>query len=225
MTFGHLFRCCALLLALAGAVCLGQTSPSRFKDWWKIEDDNWKSIAESVGLSPTDRDRLVDAVALQLRPSMRDMGIASEGGLRKAAAQTWVKAVDLDGKGNRDFLALGTGHFLCSPTGNCAAWIFHKQRDKYEVILDRGAVQAFSILPSISNGFHDIVLHQHGSATSQGVRLFRFNGSAYRLAACYEADWQVLTKGGEVRKLTEPRMTPCGKTVSGRAQLDSSPRS
>jgi len=82
--------------------------------------------------------------------------------------------------------------FFCSPTGNCEVWIFRQAGDKYSVILNRGTVQNFTIQPTITKGFHDIVLGQQGSATEEGLTLFRFDGSAYRLAACYEAGWEVL---------------------------------
>jgi len=59
----------------------------------------------------------------------------------------------------------------------------------------------------MTNGLHDIVLGQHGSATEQGLTLFRFNGTRYRMIACYQANWTGFEKDGEIRDLKEPQIT------------------
>lgn len=81
--------------------------------------------------------------------------------------------------------------------------------DKYSVILHRTATQSFTIQPTITNGFHDLVLGQHGSATDQGLTLYRFDGSKYRRIACYDANWDYLaTPDGQYHTGKEPRLTP-----------------
>ena len=192
------------------APCPGEDSNTRFYwDGSKIEKD-WESIGQSRILSENERTALISAVAAQLRSSMSGLNIDSEQHLREFAARTQIKIVHLGGRGHREVLASATdpSGFLCSPTGNCVVWIFRQQGDKYSLILNRGAVQNFTIQPTITNGFHDIVLGQHGSATEQGLKLFRFDGSAYRLAACYEARWAIL-ENGEVHDLEQPQITPC----------------
>src|SRR5215469_1023933 len=191
--------------------CLGQTPAKDFHwDSNKVEK-NWEQINQAKDLSARERDALIKAVAAQLRPSMSDLNIESEQQLRDFAARTQIKVVDLGGRGKRQVLAQAVDPFgfFCSPTGNCEVWIFRWVGDKYSVILTRGAVQNFTIQPTITKGFHDIVLGQHGSATEQGLTLFRFDGSAYRLVACYEARWEVLGKEGELHALKAPQMTPC----------------
>jgi hypothetical protein len=194
------------------APCLGE-DPSRsfYWDGSKIEKD-WESISQSKFLSATERAALISAVAAQIRSSMSDLNIKSDQQLREFAARTWIKVVDLGDNRHQEVLAQAAdpSGFLCSPTGNCEVWIFRQLGDKYSVILNRGAVQNFTIQPTITNGFHDIVLGQHGSATEQGLKLFRFDGSAYRLAACYEARWEIL-EHGEAHGLDQPQITPCQK--------------
>jgi hypothetical protein len=173
--------------------CLAQNPAKRFHwDWRRVEKDNWESIAQSKTLSAKERAALIEAVVSQLRPSRSNLGIESEEQLREAAAKTQIKAVDLGDNGVREFLAQGSGvgptpPRLCSPTGNCDVWVF-------------------------SNGFHDLVLGQHGSATDQGLTLYQFDGSKYRHIACYDANWSFLGKDGEYHTRKDPRITPviCG---------------
>lgn len=205
------------LILIAVCICcggplLGQNPDTTFHwDGSKVETDNWVTIGQSTVLSAKERSGLIKAVALQLRPSMPGLGIESEQQLREFAARTWIKVVNLNGKGQQEVLARAadSSGFLCSPTGNCEVWIFRQLGDQYSVILKRGAVQNFTIEPTITHGFHDIVLGQHGSATEQGLTLFRFDGLRYQIAGCYEANWTILGKDGEVHDLDEPQITPC----------------
>jgi len=186
--------------------------PAKFHwDPDRIEKDDWESLAQSKSLPANEREGLIRALAGQFRPSMRDLKVESERELVEFAGRTYVKPVDLSGNGRRDFLARAADRsgFLCSPTGNCEAWIFRRQGDRYSAILKRGAVQTFTIQPTFTNGFHDIVLGQHASATEQGLTLFRFDGQAYRLAGCYVADWETLDQDGKMHELEQPRIKPC----------------
>ena len=141
------------------------------------------------------------------------MNIDTEQQLRDLAARTSIKAVDLDSNGPKQYLAQGSGGFLCSPTGNCETWVFRSDGEKYSMILHRIATQTFTIQPTVTNGFHDLVLGQHGSATEQGLTLYRFDGSKYRRIACYKANWTILGKDGEYHGLKEPRLTPVICTI------------
>ena len=200
--------CCSRFL------CPAQSPAERFHwDWRKVERDGWESIGQSKSLSAKDRAGLITAVASQLRRFMPDIGIESDHELREAAAKTQFKAVDLGDNGILEFLVQGGGIGpatlrLCSPTGNCESWVFRRSDDKYSVILHRTATQNFTIQPAITNGFHDLVLGQHGSATDQGLTLYRFDGAKYRRFACYDADWSFLGKDGEYHTRKEPHLTP-----------------
>jgi len=205
-------------ICCSGFSCLAQSPAKRFQwDWHNVEKDGWESIGQSKSLSATERAGLITAVASQLRPFRSDMGIESEQELREAAAQIWIKPVDLAGDGVMEFLVQGAGvgpatPRLCSPTGNCEVWVFRRSSDQYSVILHRIATQNFTVQPTVTNGFHDLVLGQHGSATEQGLTLYRFDGSKYQRIACYDADWDFLGKDGESHTRKEPHLTPtvCG---------------
>ncbi|HLM82590.1 MAG TPA: hypothetical protein VK302_18450 [Terriglobales bacterium] len=220
MIFPYRSLLLAIWICWSGFICLAQSPAKGFHwDWHKVEKDNWESIAQSKALSAKERAGLIEAVASQLRPFMSNLGIESEQGLREAAAKTRIKAVDLGGKSAGEFAAQGVGvgptpPRLCSPTGNCEFWVFRQNGDKYSVILHRTATQSFTIQPTITNGFHDLVLNQHGSAFEQGLTLYRFDGSRYRFVACYDANWEILGKDGEVHDLKEPRITPYSEVSS-----------
>lgn len=126
----------------------------------------------------------------------------------ETAAATRVKLVDLNGDGIPEIIAQGIAK-VCSPTGNCPVWVFQRVASGYKVILERGAVQSFTVQPTRSNGYFDIVLGMHGSATEQALYLYRFGQRRYRKTACYDANWSYLDENGKVHELKEPRITPC----------------
>jgi hypothetical protein len=214
MTFPPRSLLLAIWICWSGLFCPAQSPAKGFRwDWRKWEKDNWENIGQSKALSARERAGLLRAVAGQLRPSMSRMDLESEQELRKVAAQAWVKAVDLTGDNSREYLAKGAGNFLCSPTGNCESWVFRQNGDKYSTILHRTATQTFTIQPTITNGFHDLVLGQHGSATDSGLTLYRYDGAKYRRVACYDADLSFLGKDGEYHTREEPRLTPTICTI------------
>jgi hypothetical protein len=208
----------SLLLAIwicwSGAFCLAQNPAEKFHwDSNNWQRDGWERIGAAKFLSAGERVLLIGAVADQLRSSVRDIEIESEEDLRKAAAQTQCKAVDLGGNGVLQFLVQSGGvgpaaQLLCSPTGNCESWVFRLHDNKYSMILHRTATQTFTIQSTMTNGFHDLVLGQHGSATDQGLTLYRFDGLKYRRIACYDANWEILGEDGEIHRLKKPRITP-----------------
>jgi len=125
-------------------------------------------------LSAKERTGLTGAVASQLRPFMSNLGIESEEQLREAAAQVQIKAVDLGDNGAREFLAQGVELALHSHRSAVRlaigeVWVIRLNGTKYSVILHRTATQTFTIQPTITNGFHDLVLGQHGSANRHRV--------------------------------------------------------
>lgn len=192
-----------------GLLCLAQNSANDLRLGREVENDGWEIISQSKTLSATARAALIRAVA--------GVGGKSEQELQETASQTRIKAVDLSAKGGRELLAQGFGVRSCSPTGNCESWVLRQNGNKFSVILHRGAAQTFTIQPIITNGLHDIVLGMHGSATMQGLTLYRFDGTAYQRAACYNENFTVLGKDGQVHNLDEPRIIPCAKKPRKRA--------
>lgn len=178
-------------------ICSAQSPAQRFHwDCRSSDELSWReSISRSKTLSATERAGLIEALTSRPRPLRNKSKVESE---KEPASieQTRIRAVDLSGDGIREFAAQSSGDQSCSPTGNCDFWILRQDRDKY------------SVMPTVTNGFHDIVLGQHGSATETGLTLYRFDGSRYRRVSCYDASWTALGKDGEYHDLKEPRVTP-----------------
>ena len=124
------------------------------------------------------------------------------------AAATRVKLVDLDGDGRPEVIAQGIGD-VCSRTGNCPFWVFQRVASGYKVILEKGAVQTFTVQPTRSNDYSDLLLSMHGSATEQELYSYQFGHGRYRSIACYDANWSYLDENGRIHELKRPRITPC----------------
>ena len=151
-------------------------------------------------MSLADRVVLIDAVAAQ----MHDWRIGSEQQVRAVAAEMPIKLVDLNGDGTPEVIAQAAGtESGCSATGNCPFWIFQLKKDGYSVLLD-GEAQIFRVQPNRTNGFHDIALSRHGSAFMSEVTEYKFDGTMYKVGACYNFQW-----GDADHWFKRPLLTPC----------------
>ena len=75
------------------------------------------------------------------------------------------------------------------------------------MILNGGA-QTFAIEDTITNGFRDVTLGLHNSATESELRPYRFSDGRYRKRGCFDANW---TKEIDGPLLKKPIITPCSK--------------
>jgi hypothetical protein len=166
---------------------------------------SWKQSISRRDLPAAQKSKLIDAIVLEIREYGEGI---SDTKLRDIAAETRIAFLDLSGHGRNEVIAQGGA---CSPTGNCAFWVLQRKRDAYHVILSADSKQTFTVQPTKTNGFHDLVLGMHGSAFDAGLTLYKFDGSEYRDVDCYEARWEVPDEKGEFHHLKEPRITLCGK--------------
>ena len=191
-----------LMLVFSFGICHAQTPKPAQKFVW-----NWHEVrraeaplSNATKISTADRALLEERLAQQYKDNPDPI---------KRAASTLVQLIDLNGDGVPEIVAQAVGDQLCSPTGNCAFWVFQKTTSGYRLILEKGAAQGFTIQPNRTNGYSDVVLTMHGSATEQGLYLYQFKQDRYRRAACYDANWTYLDKNNEVQELKEPRITAC----------------
>jgi len=203
--------CVIVALCISG---LGQAGKENF-DWnWRgSEELSWKqSINRNKNLSAAERNRLLDVISGQLRPSMTDLDIKSHTELRTVAGATRIKYVDLNGDGRSEVIAQAGGeNFGCSPTGNCPLWILRWHDGKYGALLNSEA-QTFTIQTNKSEHFMDVVLTRHSSAFESEVKVYKFDGEFYRENGCYIAQWQKLGDDGEYHEIKEPLIAECGLT-------------
>jgi hypothetical protein len=162
------------------------------------------AIRFSKELSPGDRSLLLHAIAARLRPNL---DIHSEKQLLDAAADTRIELVDLDKDGKLEVIAQSWADETCGATGNCLFWIFKKTDRGYKTILNGGA-QVFTVEETSTNGFRDITLGLHDSATRSELHPYRFGDGRYRKRGCFDANW-VKEIGGPTLK--KPIITPCSK--------------
>jgi hypothetical protein len=125
------------------------------------------------------------------------------------AEQTLVKFVDLNGDGIPEVIAQPIGN-ICG-AANCPLYVFQKTGTKYQVILEKGAAQTVTIQKSRTNGYLDVIVGMHGSATEQGLFVYQFRQGRYWRTHCFNASFTYVGKDGEVHELEEARITPCKK--------------
>jgi len=196
--------CCAVLFA---SPFMGAQSIN-----WEWRHSKYaEQTLRQAELTNAERTAIAKAIANQIGPYTSDMkivGIESEQQLKDAILDTRIELVDLNGDGAPEVIAQGTYKEGCSPTGNCPFWVFQKSGHEYRLLVSLSAIQTFQIQRSRSDGFRDIVVEMHGSATQRTLRLLQYSRGKYHEAGCYDANWSVL-EGDTVRDIKEPRLTPC----------------
>jgi hypothetical protein len=206
----HLIIC---LVCLVTAVSAQKTSQAEGFHWdWRgaKELSRQNSVSKSSDLSDVERASLVGAVLSQLNNFHSHLDSLGEQELQKDASDARIEMIDLGGDGRKEAIVQAVGIVPCSVTGNCDFWVFKRSGQGYSAIL-HGLAQSFTIQPTHANGWSDIVLVRHGSATVAGLKLYRFSGSVYRPHACYDASWQYLGRDGERHRLKDPQITRCSK--------------
>jgi hypothetical protein len=180
-------------------------------DWHHSEALTSRQALRHAKITSAERAAMARAIADQLKPDMGGLGGMTEQELGEVALDTPVKLVDLNGDGTPEVIAQGTPQDSgCSPTGNCRFWVFQKSDREYRLLFYREAIQSFTLQPSRSGGFSDIVVRMHGSATQSTLWLLQYRDGRYHEAGCYDANWSVL-EGDTVHELKEPRLTPCAE--------------
>jgi hypothetical protein len=173
-------------------------------DWRAWQELNARESLRSAKLEESERRAIAEAIEAQLRPKMSDLEIDSQKDLEKAVLDTRVKLIELNADGVPEVVAQGM--INCGATGNCPFWILQKKAKSYRVLLESYG-QTFTIQMKSSNGFHDIVVSTHNSATRSGLAEYHYKSGKYEVAGCYNAEWEVL-EHGQVQESKEPRITP-----------------
>ncbi|MFZ0641251.1 MAG: hypothetical protein WA020_05455 [Candidatus Acidiferrales bacterium] len=203
MNSGVCLVVCLLLTQGVAAV----TFPHGFHWDWRSAQE--LSAAQSLGklkVSNSGRAAIAKAIEAQTRPDMSALEIKSEADLLKAALDTRIKMIDLNGDGVPEVIAQGMGVADCGAVGNCSFWVFQKTRAGYKLLLDGGG-QTFTIQKRSTGGFKEIVVAHHDSAGESGLTVYRYIAGAYQSVACYDANfWS--WDGGTYHELKEPQVTP-----------------
>jgi hypothetical protein len=177
------------LLFSTAAIVVAQDIPEKFRlDVWQTQTPKLRIAA--MRLPAEDRDAANSAVAEILRRTPVGASL-SHIELRRLVSSTRVKLMDLTGDRAPEVIAEGGHgeHLLCSPAGNCPWWVLSKRGTRYIPILASFG-QTLGTDCRGNKGQCDIVVFMHGSATQQGIKLYRLSNRKYREIAEYEAIWQ-----------------------------------
>jgi hypothetical protein len=160
-----------------------------------------KALADYNNISTGDRAALLHAFAREFN----DYPIPPSP--MERAEQTLVKFVDLNGDGVPEVIARPIGN-ICG-AANCPLYVFQKTGTNYRAILKKGAAQTVTVQRTRTNGYLDVVVGMHGSATEEGLFVYQFSEGRYRRTHCYNASFTELGKDGEIHELEKARITPC----------------
>lgn len=201
-----------LLMSMAGIV-VQQSSIEQYDLKSRVQRDavhgTELSLRDSVGsntsLNVRDREALLKAIEAKLRSGDADSDNSPEKELESSARDTRIRLVDLNGDGVPEVIAQSMGAETCGAVGNCEFWVFKKTAAGYVSILDARS-QRYSVDETQSNGYLDLTLALHDSATRQQLYLYRLQRGAYRQMGCYEANWRPEINGPVLKR---PMITLC----------------
>lgn len=176
---------------------------------WQWRDTDYLVKARTLknaNVGEADRLALVSAIEEQIRPDMSVVGIDSEGQLGQAALNTKIQLVDLtNGRIDPEVVVrVDEEGGFCGASGNCPLWFFRKMHGGYKLLL-HGVGQGFTIQPTETNGFKDLVIAMHFSAFEKNLQVYRYARGRYRRVACYDAIFA--TDAGN-RELKHPQVRP-----------------
>ncbi len=198
------FRAAIIMLILA-AVCAVASAANFAWDWHDQDvigrDD--PSVANAVKLNESERSALIDAIAARLQKPMSDQGYADDR-IREVASLSRIRFVDLSGQGKPVILATSVSLEGGCDANNCPFWIFQNSPDGYVSLLDTVAA-SYTIQPTSSNGFSDLVIMRHVTASESRLTLYRYEDGKFVDSGCYTATWAP-AKDGEIQ---DPEITAC----------------
>jgi hypothetical protein len=94
-----------------------------------------------------------------------------------------IQRVDLNGDGQKEFIIWGRYNFS-SATGNRVVWLYEKKKGKYKQLLQSYAYNDetnkwFEVKRAKSNGYHNLLLKTHYTASETTYEFYKFNGKKY----------------------------------------------
>lgn len=177
-------------------------------DWnWRSQETigrNDPSVGNTSRLTEDERFALINAVVVRLDKPMAERGYDNER-IREIASTTRLRFVDIGGEGKTLVFATSLGlEGGCDALANCPLWIFRHGDDGYVSVLDTVGA-SYTIQPTSANGFSDLVIMRHESATESHLTLYSYADGKYNEAGCYTAHWSA-PKDGEIQ---DPEIAPC----------------
>lgn len=166
----------------------------------QLHELGWKAdrIANgSTPLSSAERKAVAQIVGRDIRACLRDPGLDDPTTFEGYINSLRIKRIRLDDAGLSGLVVQGNGDCMCGATGNCNFWLIAERPSGFDVVLRTIGIQSFEIKKTMANGYFDVVLGSHDSATRTDLGLYHYTGTYYRRAACalmsYDGpNWTVL---------------------------------
>ena len=153
------------------------------------------SLKNSSKLTEAERAALMEAVVTRLQKPLAERGYDDER-IREIASTTRLRFVELGG-GKPLILATSLGlEGGCDELVNCPFWIFRKTAEGYVSLVDTVAA-SYTVQPTRTNGYSDLVISRHESASRSKLMELQFEDGKYAEAGCYTATFPE-SKEGEV---------------------------
>ena len=187
----------------------------RWSEQLAHELDYDHTIANTGELTPTERADLLAFVLDRFNHPVTahdaDMfsGI-SDDDLRRLASQTRIELIDLNGDGRNEIVAQGNGLGPCGGTGNCIVLVMCETSKGIQLLLDSrageygGGFAEILVQKTRSNGFRDITLASHVSASDRTLEVFHFVEGKYVRSVCY---YSTLMPNGFPEGLKNPKIS------------------
>jgi hypothetical protein len=205
MGFSRKIACVWLVVIAACAIVIA----ADFEWSWRSQEvigRNDSSVGNTSKLTEPDRAALIAAIVLRLQKPMSDQGY-SDDRIREVASTTRVRFVDPGGEGKPLVFATSLGlEGGCDALVNCPFWIFRHSEDGYVSLLDTVAT-SYTIQPTSTNGFSDLVISRHTSASESQLTLYNYAEGKYVAAGCYTATWTAAKDKDS--DTPDPAISPC----------------
>lgn len=119
-----------------------------------------------------------------------------------------VDMIDLNGDGISEYVIYG---IICGNV-NCSVWIYQKTKNGYRQVPFEESVISLKPLKTKTKGYFDIQIEGHSSAIESEMRIYKFDGSRYKISECFSKKYTIITNSGKVIELKTPKVSKikCG---------------
>jgi hypothetical protein len=143
------------------------------------------------GLPKEDLDVIVQLLSKDIDPS--DCLESEKNPARHKIVRNFrIEKIQLAADDKTQYIVEGWGSCVCGTTGNCPVWILEKRDKGFTVLFSNGGYggfNGFSIEETNTNGYKDLILRYHDSASSYGLYVYRFSKDGYKLFQCSFVDY------------------------------------
>lgn len=154
------------------------------------------SLNNTPNLTEAERAALLEVVVKRLHKPLSDRGYDDDR-IREIASTTRLRFLDL-GEDKPVIMATSLGlEGGCDALVNCPFWIFRYRKDGYVGMLETVAA-SYTIQPSATGGYSDLVIARHITATENRLTLYKYQEGKYVDAGCYTATFAA-PKDGEIQ--------------------------